>query len=98
MVLNTRWKLTYLGLVLQFKGGTAVEAALALHGAYNGPAALWGEVDSCHHLMHICPVHHPLVWNVPHAHLTVHLHNIIVLIIYYYVLLHVIIIYIFICI
>lgn len=61
--------ITYLDLILQLEVGAAVEAALALHSAYYGFAAIRPEVDSCHHLMHIGPVHHTLVWNVPHAHL-----------------------------
>jgi len=61
--------LTYLCLILQFEVGAKVEAALALHGANNCLGSIWREVDSRHHFMHICPVHNPLVWNVPHSYL-----------------------------
>ena len=61
--------LTYLGLVLQLEASAAVESALALHSAHNCLACIWGEVDCRHHFMHISPVHHSLIWNVPHAYL-----------------------------
>lgn len=69
MMRGVSWDLTYLCLIVQMVVGTAVKAALALHGPDNGFAALWCKVHGCDHLMHICIVHHLLVRNVPHAHL-----------------------------
>jgi len=60
---------TYLRLILQLEVGAQVEAAFAFHCANDSLGSVGREVDSCHHFMHVCPVHHTLVWNVPHPDL-----------------------------
>jgi hypothetical protein len=66
---------TYLRLILQLEVGTQVEAAFAFHRAHNRLGSVGREVDSCHHFMHIRPVHHTLVWNVPHPDLCAYNNN-----------------------
>ena len=63
-------RLTDLGLVLQLEGGLAlVEAAAPLHGPHHGAPPVGAEGGRGDHLVHVRPVDHALLGDVPHPHL-----------------------------